>query len=472
MNATKIAQNVQSTLERYLDDYFPLLSIVQKIDAHGGKVFLVGGAVRDLLLEIEIKDLDIEVHGIPLDDLQAILKQFGNVILVGKVFGVLRIKGLDVDWSIPRKDFAGRKPEVVTDPFMDLKEAFLRRDLTINAMGINLVTYELIDPFGGYNDLKNKILRAPDKNKFLEDPLRFYRVMQFIGRFEMFPDEQLNKICSDMDISNVSVERVEVEFDKLMLKSKKPSLGIRWLKDIARLSDVLPELYNIVDIPQESSWHPEGEVFEHTMQCLDAAAVMEYDNDEDKLKVMYATLCHDLGKVETTENIGGQWKSIGHSKEGVKLSKNMLSRITKRKDLRDAVSKLVRYHMSPVQLVAANSKPSAYKRLAKKLAPDATLELLAKVSLADKRGRNPVKGMPLTKNFPAIDKFLSNARAAKVEKVPESPVLLGRDLMDMVEPGPKMGELLKRAYEIQIEQGIKDKEKLKEIVLQGGEPAD
>jgi len=472
MNITKISKSVQSALDTYLDDYPPILSIIRQIDAQGGKSFLVGGAVRDLLLGVKIKDLDIEVHGIPLGDLQTILKKFGHVILVGKVFGVLRIKGLDVDWSIPRKDLAGRKPEVVTDPFMDLREAFLRRDLTINAMGIDLITHELIDPFGGYNHLENKILSAPDKNKFLEDPLRFYRVMQFISRFEMFPDEQLNEICRDMDISNVSVERIEVEFDKLMLKSKKPSLGIRWLKEIERLSEVLPELYNIVDIPQEPSWHPEGEVFEHTMQCLDAAAAMKYDNEEDKLKVMYAVLCHDLGKSETTENIGGQWKSIGHSKEGVKLSKNMLSRITKRKDLRDAVCKLVRYHMSPAQLVAANSKPSAYKRLAKKLSPEATLELLAKVSLADKQGRNPVKGAPLTKIFPAIDKFLQIARTAKVEKVPEAPVLLGRDLMGIIEPGPKMGELLKQAYEIQIEQGIKKKETLKEIVLQEGKLAD
>ena len=472
MNTTKISENIQNTLKTYLEAYPPIVSIIHRISQKGGNVFLVGGAVRDLLLGVQIKDLDVEVHGVPLDDLQLLLKQFGPVVLVGKAFGVLRLAGLDVDWSIPRKDAVGRKPEVITDPFMDIKEAFLRRDLTINAMGINLVTFDLIDPFGGYNHLKQHILSTPDKNKFLEDPLRFYRVMQFISRFEMFPNEQLNEICKNMDISNVSVERIEIEFDKLMLKSKKPSLGIRWLQDIGRLRDVLPELHDTVDIPQEPSWHPEGGVFEHTMQCLDAAAVMEYDNDEDKLKVMYAVLCHDLGKAETTENIGGHWKSIGHSKVGVKLSKNMLSRITKRKELRDAVGKLVRYHMSPAQFVAANAKPPAYKRLAKKVDPEVTLDLLAKVALADKQGRNPIKGAPLTKHFPAIDKFLQIARNAKVQKLPEPPILLGRDLMGIVEPGPQMGELLHRAYEIQIERGIKDKETLKEIVLQEGETSD
>lgn len=467
MNITKIDKNVQSTLDTYLADYLPVLSIVKKIDAKGGKALLVGGAVRDLLLGVAIKDLDIEVHNLSLQDLEAVLKEFGDVILVGKAFGVLRIHRLDIDWSIPRKDAAGRKPEVIVDPFMSFEQAFARRDLTINAMGIDLMTYELIDPFNGFDHLRSKTLVAPDKNKFLEDPLRFYRVMQFISRFEMVPDKQLTEICRDMDISKVSIERIEAEFDKLMLKAKKPSLGIRWLKDIERLQEVLPELYNIVDIPQEVSWHPEGEVFEHTMQCVDAAAVMEYDNPEDKLKVLYATLCHDLGKSKTTERIGGQWKSIGHSKEGVKLAKKMLSRITKRKELRDAVAKLVRYHMSPVQFVAAHAKQAAYKRLAKKLFPDATLELLAKVSLADKQGRNPIKGAPLTKRFPVIEKFLHAARLAKVEKIPEPPVLLGRDIMDIVKPGPQMGELLKRAYEIQIEQGIADKKILKKMIVKG-----
>jgi len=471
MNITKISKNIQNSLTSYLGNFPTVLSIVQKIDDAGGRALLVGGAVRDLLLGVAIKDLDIEVHGVSAKKLESILKSFGSVSLVGKSFGVFRLHGLrelDVDWSLPRKDSEGRKPEVEIDPFMSFADAFSRRDLTINAMGIDLISYELIDPCNGYEHLEKKVLAAPDKRKFVQDPLRFYRVMQFIGRFGMYPNNELNQICKTMDISNISIERIELEFEKLMLQAKKPSLGIRWIKDISRLSEVLPELADIIDVPQEPSWHPEGGVFEHTMQCIDAAAAMEYDTDKEKLRVIYAVLCHDLGKVKTTEKIGGQWKSFGHSKEGVKLAKKLLSRITKNKDLRDTVSILVRYHMAPSQFVASKAKPAAYKRLAKKLAPDATLTMLAKVSRADKLGRNPIKGAPLSKNYPTpiIDKFLKIAKAAQVEKIPEPPVLLGRDLMDKIEPGPQMGELLKKAYEIQIEQNIKDKQELKKIIFE------
>ncbi|MFC1842356.1 CCA tRNA nucleotidyltransferase [Candidatus Dependentiae bacterium] len=466
MDITKISKNIQSDLIKSLENTYPaIFTIVKEIDKSGGQALLVGGAVRDLFLGLDIKDVDIEVHKLNAEKLESILKQFGPVSLVGKTFGVFKIHGTDTDWSLPRKDAQGRKPEVAIDPYMGYKEAFSRRDLTINAMGIDLITYDLIDPFNGLKDLKEGVLSTPDKDKFLQDPLRFYRVMQFISRFDMLPDEKLTHICENMDISHVSVERIEQEFEKMILRSKRPSRGIRWLKSISRLSEVLPELFAVVGVGQEASWHPEGEVFEHAMQCIDAAAVMGYDNNKEKLIVVYAALCHDLGKAITTQEIGGQFKSIGHAKEGVKLSKKLLSRITKNKDLIEAVAKLVRYHMSPVQFIAAKSKPAAYKRLAKKLAPEATMDMLAKVALADKRGRNPLKGSPLRKNFPAIEKFLKIAREAKVEKIPEPPVLLGRDLMEEVEPGPKMGELLKQAYEIQIERGVRDKQELKEIIL-------
>jgi len=469
MDLTQISKNIQNDLNIILDIYPTLMSIVERINKKNGRTLLVGGAVRDLLLGLPVKDLDIEVHGLSLDELEHILKSFGPVSLVGKSFGVLRLHGLDVDWSLPRKDSSGRKPIVFIDPDMACKDAFKRRDLTINALGVDLVTKELIDPFGGYADLEKGVLRATDKDTFIQDPLRFFRVMQFIGRFGLQPDEQLQNICKTMDLSDISVERIESEFEKLLLKSKQPSLGIRWLKDIGRLSEILPEVGKIVDIPQDESWHPEGGVFEHSMQCVDATADMEYDSDEQKLLAVYAALCHDLGKVKTTEFIGGRWKSLGHSKEGQKIAKNLLKRITKKKDLIEGVSLIVRYHMSPVQLVASGAKPSAYKRLAKKLAPYATLELLAKVAWADKQARNPLKGAPLKKKVPAIDKFLEKARMAKVEKIPEPPVLLGRDIMDIVEPGPQMGVFLKKAYEIQIEHNIDDKETLKKMVLENKE---
>jgi tRNA nucleotidyltransferase (CCA-adding enzyme) len=448
---------------------YPLVTdIVDAINKQKGSALLIGGAVRDILLGIPVKDLDIEVHHITLTELEDILKQFGRVSLVGKSFGVLRLHGLDIDWSLPRTDSSGRKPQVTIDPNMSFEQAFKRRDLTINAMGIDLVTFNLIDPFGGQEDLAEGILRAPDRDLFIEDPLRFFRVMQFIGRFEMVPDATLNKLCKKMDISTVSNERIEAEFEKLLLKSKKPSLAIEWLNEIGRLAEILPEVAATRGVRQNPEYHPEGDVFEHTKQALDAAAESTFHNPQDKLVLMYAALCHDLGKVTTTKKIKGTLRSYGHDQAGAPLAKSLLKHITRKKDIIDTVALLVRYHMSPLQFTKANSSAAAYKRLATKLAPYTNLAMLAELTRADWRGRNAQKNNPLPqKTFAELEKFLQNAQDANVLLQAEQPILLGRDLMPDVEPGPRMGKLLKAAYEIQIEEGVADKKILKKRVLAG-----
>ncbi len=464
----KLSEKIKKQIVFLLNQYPLVKKIVQTINQERGRALLVGGAVRDLLLDLQTKDLDIEIYGLTPEQLEKLLGQFGPVSLVGKVFGVFRVHGLDVDWSLPRADSPGRKPEVKIDPFMSFEDAFRRRDLTVNAMGIDIMTFELIDLFNGLQDVKNKILRTPDARFFIQDPLRFYRVMQFIGRFEMMPNKELNDICKSMDISEVSRERIEKECKKLFLKSKRPSLGIRWIYEIGRLHEVLPELYQTVGIKQDPKWHPEGEVFEHTMQTVDAAALIaqKYEDEFDKLVLSYAALCHDLGKVSTTEEMEeGIITSLGHAKESEQLAKHMLKRITHHKELVETVAKLVRYHMHPVQLVFGHAKLSAYKRLANKLAPHTTLQMLADLSLADKRGRNP-KGFELLQiSDPDIDTFLVHAHKAKVLEEIEKPILLGRDLLDVIEPGPQMGDLLKKAYQIQIEEGIKNKKELKRRII-------
>lgn len=465
MKFTRINQDIQKRLLDEITQFGPILAIVDAINAAGGRALLVGGAVRDLLLGLPIKDLDIEVHGCTPAQLEALLRKFGYVDLVGKAFGVYRVQGIDTDFSLPRKDESGRKPEVIIDPHMELKDAFARRDLTINAMGIDLRSFELIDPFGGQQDLAAGVLRAPDIRFFTEDPLRFYRVMQFIGRFEMFPDDALNQVCTTMDIATVSIERIEAEFEKLFLQSKRPSLGIRWLLQIGRLAAILPELYACIGIEQAPDWHPEGNVFEHTMQAIDAAAQLNYKNDEDALIIMYAALCHDLGKVVTTQGEGNEITSYGHEIEGVPLAQALLARITCKKDLIKWVSLLVRHHMAPGLFVKDGAKPAAYKRLARKLAPRLNLEMLAYLAFADKRGRNGKGEEPLNSAEPEIVEFIARAEEAHVSHEMEAPVLMGRDLLGIIAPGPRMGEILERAYEIQIEENVKDKEELKRRVL-------
>ncbi|MCL5874882.1 MAG: HD domain-containing protein [Candidatus Dependentiae bacterium] len=465
MTTKKLTKNLAS-VQRSLSDMLhttPVVSdIVHEINRLKGRVLLVGGAVRDLLLGRSIKDLDFEVYHLSLADLEKALSHFGNVRLAGKSFGVLRLDGLDVDWSVPRSDNAGRKPHVTINENMSMHDAFARRDLTMNAMGIDVITGELIDPFNGLHDLENGILRAPSPTLFVEDPLRFYRVMQFIGRFDAYPDEQLNELCSRMDLSHVSIERIEVEFEKLLLRSERPSQGIRWLARIGRITDVLPELAATISVEQEYCWHPEGDVFEHTMQSIDAAAALSYTDDEEKLLIIYAALCHDLGKVTTSTTINGKIHSHGHEIAGIEPAKNLLKRITNKKIMIETVPLLVRYHMLP--FVFEKAGIAAYKRLAKKLAPRANLSMLCKLALADKRGRG-LHNTPLLVDFPVLHDFMRRAENAQIFYKPEEPLLQGKDIIDCVAPGPQMGALLKKAYTLQIEKGITDKEQLKERVL-------
>jgi tRNA nucleotidyltransferase (CCA-adding enzyme) len=453
--------------------------IVKAIISLEGIPYLVGGTVRDLVLKKDVKDIDIEVHKLSLERLQSILRQFGIVRLVGKQFGVLRIDGINIDWSLPRKDSIGRKPEVEIDPNLTIEKALRRRDLTMNAMAINLkdvLDIEsideklIIDPYNGLQDIKKKQLCLVDKELFLEDPLRFFRVMQFISRFEMLPDKELNDICKSMSLidlvsgKKISRERIFEELKKLFLKSKRPSLGFRWLNEISRLKDIFPELYSLINVKQKEKYHPEGDVFEHTMQSVDAAANINlYENDNEKLIILLAALCHDLGKPQTTDK---NLSAKGHEEIGAKIARTFLKRLTDNNLLMSTVYKLVYYHMAPTNFISGNAKLKAYKRLAKKLYPQTNLRQLALVALVDKRGRNPQKGEPLKDlSIKTFEDFIKIIEKAKIDKGPEPAILQGRDLLDALEPGPKMGKILKKAYEIQIEEGIKDKEVLKQRVL-------
>lgn len=436
-----------------------ITDIVNHLLQQHASVYAVGGAVRDLLLGLPVHDLDIEVHGIPSDQLEEILSSFGRVHYDGKSFGVFRIDGLPVDWSLPRRDSFGRKPLVEVDSSMPISEALKRRDLTINAMAVALATGELIDPFGGQAHLQKRVLATPDPTFFVQDPLRFYRVMQFVARFDMRPNTELNRVCASMDISTISAERIHVEFDKLCMLSKRPSLGIYWLKDIGRLHEVLPELAATVGIEQEPTWHPEGDVFEHSMQALDGAAARGLDGAARKV-LCYAALCHDLGKVTTTRRIDGRLRSLGHEQAGVIPARALCKRLTGDKKIVERVALLVRHHMAPGHFVMNHAHPKAYKKLAKVLAPDVNLYMLSELAYVDKLGRNPERTGPLTGPLPIIDEFVQRARDYGVLYEPEKPILTGADLMPLGLQGAALGRALERAYEYQITQQSPHKETL------------
>ncbi len=463
------SQIIKPGLSLIFSQYPLIIPTYERISQQGGIAYLVGGAVRDLILGLPIHDLDIEVHGLTLEQLASILGEFSVVSYVGKSFGVLKSHGTPIDWALPRTDTSGRKPMVTIDPHMDIREALRRRDVTMNAMAIELATGRFVDPFHGYEDMRNALLRSPDSRFFEEDPLRFYRVMQFIGRFEMHPDEVLQGICKRMDIAAVSCERIEDEFEKLLLKSRCPSRGFRWLADLGRLHEILPELAHTQEIEQDFDWHPEGKVFEHLMQALDAASILaRKDNlsSDDRLILLYAALCHDLGKISTTVVIEDRIKSPGHAEAGVPYTRSLLKRITRKVKIIDTVALLVKHHMQPSQFVQLHAKLAAYRRLALKLAKYTTLEMLARLALADRRGRNGNGPEPLEVTPKFLPTFLRNAEKARVLTRPEEAILHGRDISDLVSPGPEMGSLLKYAFELQLDKGINSKELLRKKVIE------
>lgn len=467
MQSTQEYVTVQTVCAQ-LQQWSPLLpAIVRAVDAAQGTVLAIGGAVRDGFLGKPIKDLDCEVYNLSLESLEELLKTFGPVRSVGKAFGVLRIDGLDVDWSLPRTDAAGRKPTVALNTQMAYADACKRRDLTINAIGINLMTGALIDPCDGLADLRTGILRAPDITQFGADPLRLYRVMQFVSRFDMRVDDALSQVCATMDVSAVSRERIEQEWHKMMLLSARPSLGIRWLNSINRLHDLFPEIDVLQGVPQRADYHPEGDVFEHSMQVLDAAALRtdRCVSESEKKQLLYAALCHDIGKPSTTVWDQNRWRSPGHAEAGVPVARSFLRRITREKDLIKVVCSLVEHHMAPGDFIKNNASDGAYKKLALKLHSMTSLRMLSLLNGADRAGRNADgSGMPLLMPDPEVELFAQRVQQLGIWEQPESPVLTGDDLMDVCPPGPQLGALLKRAYAYQIKHGIRDAQKLKAFV--------
>ena len=324
-----------------------LENILKDLQELGAIPILVGGCVRDYFLNKEIKDFDIEIFDFDsLELLEISLKKFGNVKLVGKSFGVLTLKveGYDFDFALPRiekkvgnshTDF-----EVITNSNLSFEEAAIRRDFTINAIGYDFCTKEFLDPFDGLNDLKNRVLKHIDDKTFIEDSLRVYRAVQFSARFDFSLDERTFELCKKIVQNNelhfLPKERIYEEFKKLFLKSSKPSIGFELLKDLGVLK-YFPELKALIACVQDPVYHPEGDVWIHTMMCLDELArILKEENIEDeyrKLYLFYGILCHDFGKPFCTKEINGKITSFKHEALGIEPTISFLSKLTNEKKI-------------------------------------------------------------------------------------------------------------------------------------------
>jgi len=449
-----------------------ILHIISKaLQAKDAKAIIVGGSVRDHFLKLTIKDYDIEVYGLEsMQELEELLARYGSVNLVGKSFGVLKFsyEGEEYDFSFPRletKTGEGHRGfDVEVDGTLDFKTAARRRDFTVNALGYDVEEKTFLDPFGGLEDIKQKTLQHIDDETFIEDPLRVYRAVQFCARFGFGLALKTKVLCQDMSdkglLEELPKERVYSEWKKLLLKAPKPSVGFELMRELGLLECYSPELHALVDVPQSPVWHPEGDVWVHTMMTVDEMATLvkseeiEDRDEKDKLRFMFAILCHDLGKaVSTTKDDEGNIRSIGHEYTGISLTKMFMLRLTDEHDFIESLLPLVEHHLKPSQFYRAESKDKAIRKLASKV----NIEDLVVVAKADFLGRTTEEA--LARDYKAGAWILEKATKLKVKNKPLEKLLQGRDLIDLgLEPSPKFSEIINEVYMLQLEGKISFKE--------------
>jgi tRNA nucleotidyltransferase (CCA-adding enzyme) len=425
----------------------PLRQIEQLIRRAGGRTWLVGGCLRDLLLGLQPRDLDLEISGVPPGQLHALLAERFSVQFVGKAFGVFKLQGLPIDISIPSRMLAD--PASVSgllrqsDPDMDIDEALARRDFSLNAMAWDPDTLELRDPFNGRADLDARLLRHAS-GRFGEDPLRVLRGMQLAARFGLTVAPETVALCRTLTQEGQPSERLWEEWKKLLLQGIKPSIGLRFLSDCGWLR-FYPELAALQGCEQDPIWHPEGDVWIHTLHCLDWFAAERTGHHDDDLAVGLGILCHDFGKPATTTHDFGRIMSRGHEPEGEAPTRRFLERLTNQGDLINEVIPLVLCHLRPRALHDANASDSAVRRLARKVL---RIDRLVRVARADHAGRPP----KLFDGFPAGEWLLERARKLEVEAQAPAPLVMGRHVLELgVQPGPDLGRLLDECYEAQLD---------------------
>ena len=430
----------------------PLVAaIARSVAAAGGRALIVGGWVRDRLLGLEPKDADVEVFGLAAPALLDLLQRFGAVNTVGESFTVVKVA--DVDVSLPRRDSkTGRGHRGFTvegDPSMSIGEAARRRDFTINAVSFDPLTGEYLDPVGGRDDLRNKILRAVDEVTFADDSLRVLRALQFAARFECSVDESTRRLCESLPLDDLPAERIWGEVEKLLVLPRRPSIGWRLAREIGVVRQLFPELDALARCPQEPEWHPEGDVWVHTLMVIDQARMRIDDLDHPrKVTVMLGAVCHDLGKPPTTAVIDGRIRSMDHEQAGVAPATRVLDGLHVHTiggfDVRRQVLGIVAHHLKPMAFFKSATPvgDGAFRRLAQKV----DLELLARVAESDCLGRGGEF------DCSGIRWFLERARALGVEHKAPDPLLLGRHLLELgVVPGPRMGVILREVYERQLD---------------------
>lgn len=423
-----------------------LVELCEELRTAGGHAYLVGGSVRDHFLGHTVTELDLEVFGLAPERVRAVIAARYPLDLVGRSFGIFKLRGLPIDVGLPRREakvgLGHRGFAVNADPAMPLAEAAARRDFTINAVYLDPLTDTSEDPWGGLADLTRRRLRHTS-SAFAEDPLRVLRGMQLIARYDLLADRATVGLCRHIEPEGLAPERIFAEWEKLILLGEVPSRGLEFLRECGWIR-YFPELSALIGVPQDAAWHPEGDVWAHTRAAMDVFAAERTGDRQEDLIVGLAVLCHDLGKPATTRLEQGRICSPGHAQEGVPAARSLLSRLTARRDLIDAVLPLVRDHGAPQALYEAQASDAAVRRLARRVD---RIDRLVRVARADRLGRSPRGG----REFPAGAWLLAQAERLAVTQNAPQPLVRGRHLIGLgLAPGAGFRPILDACYDAQI----------------------
>lgn len=423
-----------------MNDEILAKNIAEAVRCAGGRAFFVGGYVRDMLMGVSCKDIDIEVYDLEPPRLRSLLAGFGEVYDKGAAFGVLGLRHSELDVAMPRREsLRGVKHtdfDVSVDPYLSFEDASRRRDFTINAMMLDPLNGEIVDIWGGREDLRQKIIRHVSDETFGDDALRVFRAAQFAARLNAEVHPATLAICRSMNVTALSRERVYDELSKALLKAAAPSVFFRLLHAMGHLSEFFPEIKALIGVPQNPIYHPEGDVFEHTMLVLDAAAQLRAQAKEP-LNFMLSALMHDLGKANATEiSPEGKITSYRHPDTGVGLAETQLKRLTTNNRTIAYVKNMVLLHMRPNMLASADSRKKKSREMYDlSLCP----EDLMLVSRADASGK--LDAPYNMKNWEYLSERLDD-----YYKCVARPMVSGADLIAAgVKPGRHMGEMLARA---------------------------
>lgn len=440
------------------NDALLAVQIAQDVADAGGRAYYVGGYVRDGLLGMECKDIDIEVYGITPQTLRETLAGRGEVLEKGASFGVLGLRHSDIDVAMPRKERrvgeGHRDFDVSVDPFMSPEEASMRRDFTINAMMQDVLSGEIIDCWGGREDLKSGVIRCVNPGTFQEDALRVFRAAQFAARLNAQIDEATLELCRTIDVTQITHERVFDELVKAMVKAEKPSVFFRELRRMDHLKEFFPEIEALIGVEQNPKYHPEGDVFEHTMLVIDSAAQLR-PRAEQPLAFMLSALLHDLGKIVATEvQEDGRITAYGHEVQGLFLVERQMQRLTNHQKLTAYVLNQSELHMRPNMLAANQSHKKKTRALFDMSVCPNDLILLSR---ADATGK-------LDEPYDESKEAFLRERLADYEAVIQRPMVGGKDLVEAgLKPGEHFKKMVARARQLHFA-GIEKSKALKQIL--------